>query len=111
MTSFVYFPTFFTLADESLRTAAHEGSHLATPSGEVDRRARLERIAMLLNGPPSGKIHRASTYFTLANEADARRIAASDGVVSKRPEGCGSSRRPPGQVGEATIERHLYGRC
>lgn len=27
------------------------------------RRARIERIAAILNGPPSGLVHQASVYF------------------------------------------------
>lgn len=76
------------------------------------RRARIERIARLLEQVPN--VRRASDVtFTEANERRARRIAQADqapesGTWIGPPGGFGSFRNHPGQCGVAAINPLFY---
>lgn len=50
------------------------------------RLERIERIAQLMRGPVSGKVHQASTYFTSTNAAHAEAIARRDQENSRPQE-------------------------
>lgn len=49
------------------------------------RAARLERIALLLNGPTSGKVQRADVYFTEKAHRDATAKAEADAGPAQPP--------------------------
>lgn len=67
-----------------------------------------ERIARILNGPVSGKVHQASVYFDEVGEREARSVAEGDGA--RHPPQAGPVDRGAGQVGYATSGRGLYTR-
>lgn len=69
------------------------------------RRARIERIASILNGPPSGLVHRASVYFDERAFDEATARAQEEGVGGHR--GLVGPLEPPPALGRSR-DRGLF---